>query len=184
MGEKINMKNPSKANSRGLRNNGRLEFFRYTIYDNKTDEAIIYDGNSEECAKSLGKTKSSFYCFVSRVFSGKVKRYTIIKRYSIDGEDCEEWVSDGIRLTPTRQPHSIRVRPIICLNTGKEYPSIRSAEIDTGCNHIVEVCQGKKKSTNGFMFRYSTTGVVKRQYSSYFDYVSEGCKHEKQNSVD
>ena len=37
----------------------------YTVYDNKTDFPVIVDGTSEECARAMGITLSTFYKFIS-----------------------------------------------------------------------------------------------------------------------
>ena len=51
--------------------------YYYTVY-NKNDE-VIASGNSVICARNLGLTLGSFYCMVSRVKSGKNKKYRLIK---------------------------------------------------------------------------------------------------------
>ena len=50
----------------------------YAVYLNKTDELLCF-GTSRECAEYLGMTLDSFYCMVSRVKSGKNRKYSIVK---------------------------------------------------------------------------------------------------------
>lgn len=59
----------------------------YTVYLKKNDELVAY-GTSEECAEQMGKSVDSFYCLVSRVNSGKIKKYEIFT------DDCEEIEKD------------------------------------------------------------------------------------------
>lgn len=63
------------------------KFCRYTVYDNRTDKAIIYDGTADECAKAMNRTRASFYCLVDRVSKGQIKRYTVLKRYMDEEEE-------------------------------------------------------------------------------------------------
>lgn len=56
-------------------------FCVYTVWDNKTDELVILDGEAKECAKAMGIKFSSFYCLVSLTRSGKRKRWSIESRY-------------------------------------------------------------------------------------------------------
>lgn len=63
------------------------DFCRYTVYDNRTDKAVIYDGTAEDCAKALKRSKNSFYCLVSRVLAGRNKRYAVMKRYMDEEEE-------------------------------------------------------------------------------------------------
>jgi len=56
---------------------------------NRTDFPIIIDGTSDECAKALNRSRSSFYCMVDRVRKGKNKRYTVLQRM-VDEEDIED----------------------------------------------------------------------------------------------
>ena len=78
----------TNVHNAGHRAEGR-DFCRYTVYDNKTDKAIIYDGTAQECAKALGRSRNSFYCLVARGRAGRIKRWSVIKRYcdEDDGED-------------------------------------------------------------------------------------------------
>ena len=55
-------------------------FSRYSVYLNKTDMPIIIDGTADECAKALGRSRSSFYCMVGRVRSGRNKKYSVYQR--------------------------------------------------------------------------------------------------------
>ena len=49
-----------------------------------------------------------------------------------------------------------RFKPVICLNTGKIYPSISEAARDTKCDpsNIKKVCDGKYKTTNKLKWKY------------------------------
>ena len=76
----------TNVHNAGHRAVGR-DFCRYTVYDNRTDKAIIYDGTAAECAKAMNRSRASFYCVVDRVRKGKIKRYTVLKRYMDEEED-------------------------------------------------------------------------------------------------
>lgn len=73
----------NKGHRKGI--SGR-RFCMYSVYDNKTDFPIVIDGTAEDCAAALKRSLNSFYCMVSRVFKGKNKRYTVLRRY-LDEED-------------------------------------------------------------------------------------------------
>ena len=49
----------------------------YTVYDNRTDELIILDGNAREAAAAMGVTFSSFYTIVTRTRKGILKKWAI-----------------------------------------------------------------------------------------------------------
>ena len=70
----------------------RRAFCRYTVYDNKTDKAVIYDGTASECALAMGRSQNSFCCMVDRVRQGKNRRWTVLQRFC-DEEDPEEDVA-------------------------------------------------------------------------------------------
>ncbi len=55
-------------------NYGRKQF--YTVYLSKTDE-IVASGTAAECASALKRTLASFYCLVTRVRNGNLKKYEI-----------------------------------------------------------------------------------------------------------
>ena len=66
--------------------NGR-KFCMYSVYDNKADFPLVVDATAEECAKALKRSVNSFYCLVSRVWKGKIKRYTVLRRFVDEEED-------------------------------------------------------------------------------------------------
>ena len=43
----------------------------YTVWNNKTDELVILDGTSKECAKAMGITIQSFYSYLCKSKKGK-----------------------------------------------------------------------------------------------------------------
>ena len=49
-----------------------------------------------------------------------------------------------------------RLKSVICLTTGKIYPSITAAAVDTGSDpsNIKKVCDGKYKTTNKLKWKY------------------------------
>jgi hypothetical protein len=62
----------------------------YSIWNNKTDELVILDGTSKECAKAMGMSYSCFRSTLSKVSNGRIKKWTIEqrpKRISKGGED-------------------------------------------------------------------------------------------------
>ena len=48
----------------------------YIVYLAK-DDSIVATGNAEECARQMGRSVNSFHCLVSRVRSGKNKKFEI-----------------------------------------------------------------------------------------------------------
>ena len=59
-------------------------FIVYSIWDNRSDRTVIIDGEARECAKAMNLSMSSFYCCVTKVRNGIVKKWTIKSRY-LDG---------------------------------------------------------------------------------------------------
>lgn len=59
-------------------------FIKYSVWDNKTDMPVIIDGEARECARAMDLTISSFYCTVTNVRKG------IIKRWTIESHFCDE----------------------------------------------------------------------------------------------
>ena len=55
----------------------------YTVYNTKTDELIILDGTSKECAEAMGISVESFYSYLSLSRKGVVS-------YFITETKCEE----------------------------------------------------------------------------------------------
>lgn len=58
----------------------------YTVWRAKTEE-VAAAGTAEECARTLGRSRSSFYCLVSRVRSGKLRKWLV---YAERAEDEDE----------------------------------------------------------------------------------------------
>lgn len=54
---------------------GGLTVF-YIVYL-AADDSIVATGNAEECARQMGRSVNSFHCLVSRVRSGKNKKFEI-----------------------------------------------------------------------------------------------------------
>ena len=59
----------------------------YTVWRAKTEE-VAAAGTAEECARALERSRSSFYCLVSRVRSGKLRKWLVYAER--DGEDEDE----------------------------------------------------------------------------------------------
>lgn len=59
-------------------------FIVYSVWDNRTDDIVIIDGEARDCAKAMNLSLSSFYSAVTLVRNGKLKRWTIQSRY-LDG---------------------------------------------------------------------------------------------------
>ena len=55
----------------------------YSVYSRKTDMLLAF-GTARECAKALGLTLGSFWSMVSRVRTGKNRKYLV---YLEDAED-------------------------------------------------------------------------------------------------
>ena len=49
----------------------------YAVYDSKSDTIVAY-GNAEECSRKLKMNAHTFYSMVSKVKSGKNKKYEIV----------------------------------------------------------------------------------------------------------
>lgn len=64
-------------------------FCRYSVYENKTDRPVIIDGTADECAAALKRSRNSFYCLVNRVAKGRIKKYTILRRFEDEEEESE-----------------------------------------------------------------------------------------------
>ena len=62
------------------------KFCRYSVWRNKNDQPIIIDGTATECAKVMGISNGSFRSICVRVWQGKNKKYTIIRRWLDDDE--------------------------------------------------------------------------------------------------
>lgn len=45
----------------------------YTVWDRKTDELVILDGTSKECAKAMGITIQSFYSYLCKSKKGIIR---------------------------------------------------------------------------------------------------------------
>lgn len=49
----------------------------YTVYDNRTDQLVILDGNAQQCADAMGITRQSFYSTFVLVKKGMLKKWHI-----------------------------------------------------------------------------------------------------------
>lgn len=65
----------------------------------------------------------------------------------------QHWVYEG-QDAPKREDK--RLRPVVCIDTGKEYVSINEASRDTGIDfsNIKKVCDGKYRHAGGFKWAY------------------------------
>jgi hypothetical protein len=70
-------------------------FIVYSVWDNKTDKAVIIDGEARKCAEAMGISFSSFYSIVSRLRKGQGKRWTISSRYLDGGYRRTRWGKKG-----------------------------------------------------------------------------------------
>lgn len=59
----------------------------YTVWNNKTDEIVIVDGNAVECAKAMGISVRNFYSTVSKNLNGTIAKWTIEKRRAREVEE-------------------------------------------------------------------------------------------------
>lgn len=50
----------------------------YTVWNNKTDELLILDGTSKECAEAMGVTLGTFYSYLCKSKQGVI-RWDIIE---------------------------------------------------------------------------------------------------------
>lgn len=74
------------ANKGHRKDSHSRSFCMYSIYDAKTDLPIVIDATAEECARVLKRSVDSFYCLVSRVRKGKIKRYEVLRRFTDEEE--------------------------------------------------------------------------------------------------
>lgn len=51
----------------------------FTVWNNKTDELIILDGTTSECAKAMGIAEKTFASIVCRSKQGKLKKWSFEK---------------------------------------------------------------------------------------------------------
>ena len=72
------------ANTLHKKGENTRSFIVYSVWDNRTDEVVIIDGEARECAEAMGMTLASFYSAITRAKSGAIKRWTIKPRY-LDG---------------------------------------------------------------------------------------------------
>ena len=70
-------------------------FIVYSVWNNKTDELIIIDGEARECAKAMNLTLPSFHSAITNARSGKIKKWTIKERYLDGKERYTKWVKKG-----------------------------------------------------------------------------------------
>ena len=70
-------------------------FIVYSVWDNRTDELVILDGEADDCAKAMNLSASSFYSTVTKVKKGIVKRWTIKSRYLDGGKRITKLVKEG-----------------------------------------------------------------------------------------
>ena len=70
-------------------------FIVYSVWNNRTDEPIIIDGEAKECAKAMNLTLASFYSAITNARSGKVKKWTIESRYLDGKKRYTKWVEKG-----------------------------------------------------------------------------------------
>lgn len=61
----------------------------YTVWRAKMEE-VAASGTAEECARVLGRSRSSFYCLVSRVRSGKLGKWLVYAERDGKSEGEEE----------------------------------------------------------------------------------------------
>lgn len=45
----------------------------YTVWNNKTDELVILDGTSKECAEAMGVTLDTFYSYLCKSKKGVIR---------------------------------------------------------------------------------------------------------------
>lgn len=57
-----------------------MNYYVYSIWNNKNDELVILDGTAEECAEAMGMGESCFRSTLSKASRGLVKKWTIKKR--------------------------------------------------------------------------------------------------------
>lgn len=60
--------------------------FYYAVYLRKND-MLIASGTARQCATAMGRSKNSFHCMVSRVESGKNKKFEIYKELYFSQEE-------------------------------------------------------------------------------------------------
>lgn len=60
----------------------------YSVWNNKTDEIVIIDGDARACARALGCSENSFRSIATRARKGQYNRYTVIERL-LDKDDAD-----------------------------------------------------------------------------------------------
>lgn len=61
----------------------------YTLYRNKGDQILVFDGKGAECAKAMGVTYQWFYKLMTK--GGKNRKWTIERRKKNEIEEDGEW---------------------------------------------------------------------------------------------
>jgi hypothetical protein len=84
------------------------------------------------------------------------------KKWSLERKgkrpECPQYYRTGEKNTPeqNRKIGEANSRPIVCITTGKEYKSLRSAAKELGLQEskISNVCRGHRPHTKGYKFQY------------------------------
>lgn len=74
---------------------------------------------------------------------------------SKDSDETRRKKSEGLKNSPKAKAHyERRKKPVICVETGVIYESVKDAQLQTGTKNLSKVCLGKQKSAKGFHFRF------------------------------
>ena len=67
-------------------------FVVYSVWNNKTDELVIIDGEARDCAKAMNLKLGSFYRAITSARNGTIKKWTIKERYLDGTKRKTKWI--------------------------------------------------------------------------------------------
>ena len=166
----------SKARELGLKVEGRKISAKAILFSEEEDEIIIkyYKNNRKMAYASLpNRSPDSIQDRAARL-GIKVQYWTPEEEeilrcyYPIEGKKCairmagktEEEVRNRAKAIKikfsnfNRKTMCKKCRPVKCIETGVIYESIAEANEKTGCCHIAEVCNGRRKMDKGYRWEY------------------------------
>lgn len=116
------------------------------------------------------RKKISVHRLVAMAFHANPHKFTQVNH--IDGDpsnnkaDNLEWISGGDNQLHSRyvlgNETGFKDKPVVCIDTGKKFKSIRDAWRKTGINysHISECASGKRKTAGGFKWGYAEKEAI------------------------
>lgn len=110
--------------------------------------------HKEESKKKMSASKKGKYCKEENHFYKKHHTEETKQKMRDKFKDDEFYKKRCEHLNKIR---FIKKRKVLCVNTGKEFESIKAACLEYGIKdstHVSRVCRGKRKSCFGYVFKY------------------------------